>query len=62
MQGTFPENFRSTGFPHTQGNSGNFDIFLKLREMLIFSKKFKEVLRFYKSQEFFFARFRMRFN
>ena len=33
----------------TQGISGNFDLFLnpgKLREVLIFSKKFREVLRF----------------
>ena len=51
-----------TGLPHTQGNSGNFQVeenlretqgilinFLnsvKLREILIFSKKFREVLRF----------------
>jgi len=31
----------------------NFDLFVKLREVLIFSKKFREVLRFEKSQEIF---------
>ena len=41
-----------TGLPHTQetqgiqGNSGNFDLFFKLREVLIFSKKIREVLKF----------------
>ena len=29
-----------------QGISGNFDLFFKLREVLIFIKKFREVLRF----------------
>ena len=33
--------------------SGNFDLFFKLRELLIFSKMFREVLRFEKSQENF---------
>ena len=37
----------------TKGDSGNFDLFFKLREILIFSTKFREVLRFWKSQEFF---------
>ena len=51
-----------SGLPHTQENSGNFqveenlresqgvsgnfDLFFKLREVLIFSKKFREVLKF----------------
>ena len=51
------------GLPHTQGtqgNSGNFDLFFKLREVLIFSKKFREVLRFLKSRKIFDI-FRMRF-
>ena len=37
----------------SKGNSGNFDIFFKLREVLIFSKKFREVLNFFKSQDIF---------
>ena len=42
-----------TGLPHTQGiqgNSGNVDLFFKLREVLFFSKNFREVLRLEKSQ------------
>ena len=50
-----------TGLPHTQGNSGNFDLFLKLREVLIFLK-FKESFKNLKFSEFSFARFRMRLN
>ena len=47
------------GLPHTQGdpgiqgNSGNLDIFFKLREVLIFSKKFWEVLILKESKEIF---------
>ena len=49
-----------TGLPHTQGtqrnsgklketqgNFGDFDSFFKLREVLIFSKNFREILRFF---------------
>ena len=35
-----------TGLPHTQENSGNFQVEENLREVLIFTKKFREVLRF----------------
>ena len=37
------------GLPYThgiQGNSGNFDLYFKLTEVLILSKKFREVFKF----------------
>ena len=56
-----------TGLPHTQGiqgNSGNFQVienlretqgililFLKLREVLDFSKNFRKILRFFKESQ-----------
>ena len=61
--------FLSLGLPHTQGvqgNSGNFDSFFnsgKLRGILVFSKNFREILRFKKkSQGIFFSRSTMRFS
>jgi len=43
-----------SGLPHTQGIQGILIYFLnsgKLREVLIFSNKFREVLKFFKSQD-----------
>ena len=66
-----------TGLPHFQGNSeflswrksqgdsGSFDLLFKLRETrgsFDFLKKVQGVLRFEKSQEIFFDKFRMRLN
>ena len=50
----FEENLRET-----QGISGNLDLFFKLREVLIFSKKFRELL---KISRYFSAVFRIIVN
>ena len=58
----------NAGLPHTQGIfklkkiSGNFDLFYKIRENLIFSKKIQGSSKIFKISVNFFARFRMRFN